>query len=85
MNTVGAIIPVQKIYEQLIPKVRSDSFVFNERQYWQKLSMAERVIDQIVTALRAYWIDAPADKIWSPVNLTLPSPGNRMAGRKRVR
>jgi hypothetical protein len=55
------------IFEQLIPKVRSDSFVFNERQYWQKLSIAERVIDHIVSSLRAYWIDAPADMIWSPV------------------
>jgi hypothetical protein len=30
--------------------------------------MAERVIDQVVAALRSYWIDAPADKIWSPVD-----------------
>jgi hypothetical protein len=56
------------VFEQLIPKVRSDSFVFNEHQYWQKLSMAEQVFDHVVAALRAYWIDAPADKIWSPVD-----------------
>jgi hypothetical protein len=56
------------IFEQLIPKVRSDSFVFNEHQYWQKLSMAERVFDHVVAAFRAYWIDAPADKIWSAVD-----------------
>ncbi len=35
--------------------------------------MAEQRIDQIVAALRAYWIDAPADKIWSPVDPHLAS------------
>ena len=64
---LGPSSQFRQIYEQLIPKVRTDSFVFNERQYWQKLSMAERVIDQVVAALRAYWIDASADRIWSPV------------------
>ena len=64
---LGPSSQFRQIYEQLIPKVRSNSFVFNERQYWQILSMAEQMIDRIVTALRAYWIDAPADKIWSPV------------------
>jgi hypothetical protein len=65
---LGPSSQFRQIYEQLIPKVRNDSFVINERQYWQKLSTAERVIDHVVAALRAYWIDAPADKIWSPVD-----------------
>ncbi len=30
--------------------------------------MAEQVLDNIVDALRSYWIDAPADKIWSPID-----------------
>jgi hypothetical protein len=65
---LGPSSQFRQIYEQLIPKVRTGSFVFNKRQYWQKLSMAERIIDNIVAALRAYWIDAPADKIWSPMD-----------------
>lgn len=65
---LGPSSQFRKIYEQLIPKVRTDSFVFNEHQYWQKLSLAERVIDNVVAALRAYWIEAPADKIWAPVD-----------------
>ncbi len=30
--------------------------------------MAEQMFDRIVASLRAYWIDAPTDKIWSPVD-----------------
>jgi hypothetical protein len=65
---LGSSSQFRLIFEQLIPKVRADSFVFNQHQYWQKLSTAERVFDHVVAALRAYWIDAPADKIWLPVD-----------------
>jgi hypothetical protein len=64
---LGPSSQFRQIYEQLIPKVRTSPAVFNERQYWLKLSIAERTIDHVVSALRAFWIDAPADSIWSPV------------------
>lgn len=71
---LGPSSQFRPIYERLLPKIRSDSFVFNERQYWQKLSIAEQTLDRIVAALRAYWIDAPADKIWSPIDPHLVVP-----------
>lgn len=65
---LGSSSQFRPIYEQLLPKLRLAPFVFNESQYWQKLSRAEQVIDDIASALKAFWVDAPPDKIWSPVN-----------------
>jgi hypothetical protein len=65
---LGSSSQFRHIYELLLSKIRNSPIIFNKNQYWGKLLTAEQIIDYIVSALRAYWIDAPADYIWSPVD-----------------